>query len=84
MSAPTINTQLVDSLAQVILALNAEEQALLGQKLGDLMAAQQPGRASLESFFQSLTALPPDPGQPSVEEITQEVKTVRHELWLNE
>ena len=67
----TANLKLVDSLAQVILALSKEEQILLGQKL------QQSQRnllvSGLDKFFEELSNLPPDPDQPSLEEISEEV-----------
>lgn len=81
----TINTKLIDSLAQAILALSTEEQILLGQKLRYLGAdARQPGQPELLQFFQTLDTLPADPEQPSLEAISRVVKEVRHELWLNE
>lgn len=77
-----INTKLIDSLAQVILALSAEEQILLGRKLRYLGAEnQQPGQFELEQFFQTLSTLPPDLEQPSLEAISDVVKEVRRDLW---
>ena len=78
----TINLKLVDSLAQVILALSEEEQILLGQKL---QQSQRNFLASgLDKFFEELSNLPPDPDQPSLEEISKEVRQVRQELWSSQ
>ncbi|WP_156119771.1 hypothetical protein [Leptolyngbya sp. KIOST-1] len=78
----TINTKLIDSLAQVILALSAEEQRLLGRKLRHLGGeTQQPSQFELEQFFQTLGTLPLDPEQPSLEAISDIVKDVRRDLW---
>lgn len=80
-----INTKLIDSLAQVILALSAEEQLLLGRKLRYLSSeTQQSGQFELEQFFQTLGTLSPDPEQPSLEVISNVVKEVRRELWPTE
>ncbi|PSR18888.1 hypothetical protein C8255_05040 [filamentous cyanobacterium CCP3] len=76
-----INTKLIDSLAQVILALSAEEQLLLGRKLSE---TQQSSQFELEKFFETLDTLPPDPEQPSLEAISNVVKEVRHDLWSAE
>ncbi|MEO1181793.1 MAG: hypothetical protein AAFX51_13290 [Cyanobacteria bacterium J06636_28] len=77
--ATSVNTQLVDSLAQVILALSLEEQALLVDTVQRLRStASQP---DLRQFFDGLDALAPDPDQPTLAEISQEVKAVRHQLW---
>jgi hypothetical protein len=78
----TANLKLVDSLVQVILALSEEEQILLGQKL------QQSQRnllvSGLDKFFEELSNLPPDPDQPSLEEISEEVRQVRKALWSSQ
>ena len=77
--ATFVNTQLIDSLAQVILALSLEEQALLVDTVQRLRStAPQP---DLQQFFDGLDALAPDPDQPTLDEISQEVKAVRHQLW---
>lgn len=77
--ATSVNTQLIDSLAQVILALSIEEQALLVDTVQRLRStAPQP---DLQQFFEGLDALAPDPDQPTLDEISQEVKAVRHQLW---
>ena len=77
--ATSVNAQLVDSLAQVILALSLEEQALLVEKVQQLRSkASQP---ELQRFFEGLDALAPDPDQPTLDEISQEVKEVRRQLW---
>lgn len=68
------NLKLVDTLAQVILALSPEERQLLDQKIH----APQP---DLNTFFVELVNLPPDANQPSLEEISHEVREVRQELW---
>ena len=75
-----VNTQLIDTLAQVILAMSQEEQYLLEQKIQHLrqLTTIQP---NLDQFFQELSTLEPDPNQLTLEEISQEVKAVRHELW---
>jgi hypothetical protein len=77
----TVNLKLIDSLAQVILALSEEEQSLLGQRI-------QQGRehlpsSELDQFFDELSTLPPDPDQLSLEEISEEVRQVRRALWSN-
>ena len=82
-----INTQLIDSLAQVILSLSPEEQALLSQKIQGLniqKAKTTFPKASPEEvnrFFQSTQSLEPDPNQPTLQEISQDVQEVRLELW---
>ena len=78
-----INTQLINTLAQVILALSQEEQHLLEQKIQHLRqtTATQP---DLDQFFQELNALEHDPNQLTLEEISQEVKAVRHKLWSSQ
>ena len=68
------NLKLVDSLAQIILALSQDERALLDQKI-------QPSRSDLDSFFTDLTSLPADPDQLSLGEISEIVREVRQELW---
>ena len=73
----SVNTQLVDSLAQVILALSVEEQALLVERVQQL----RPTEPDLHQFFEGLGALAPDPEQPSLNDISQEVKAVRRQLW---
>jgi hypothetical protein len=42
-----------------------------------------PTSASLEQFFEEMDELQPDPTQPTLEEISETVKEVRHELWSN-
>lgn len=75
----SVNAQLVESLAQVILSLSVEEQALLVEKVQQLRStAAQP---DLQQFFDGLDALAPDPEQPTLDEISQEVKAVRRQLW---
>lgn len=77
----TINTRLIDSLAQVILSLSPEEQSLLSQKVQTLRAITQPlAPSDLNQFFQDLETLEPDPNQPTLQEISQEVKAARREL----
>jgi hypothetical protein len=78
----TINLKLVDSLAQVILALSEEEQILLGQKLQQSQRHQS--SSDLDKFFEELSNLPPDPDQLSLEEISEEVRQVRQELWSSQ
>lgn len=77
--ATSVNTQLVDSLAQVILALSVEEQALLVEKVQQLRSTAT--QSDLQQFFDGLDALAPDPDQPTLDEISQEVKVVRRQLW---
>jgi hypothetical protein len=78
----TINTRLIDSLAQVILSLSPEEQNLLSQKVQRLRATTQSiAPSDLNQFFQDLQTLEPDPTQPTLQEISQEVKAARHELY---
>jgi hypothetical protein len=78
-----INTQLIDSLAQVILSLSPEEQSLLSQKVQVLKNTVLPiSKPDLNQFFQTLGTLEPDPNQPTLQEISQEVKAARQELWL--
>lgn len=82
-----INTQLIDSLAQIILALNPEEQALLLQKVpilnGQKLRKSFPkaSKKEVDRFFQNTERLEPDLDQPTLEEIAQEVREVRRELW---
>ena len=68
------NLKLVDSLAQIILALSPEERHLLDRKI-------QASESDLDSFFAELTSLPVDPTQPSLSEISEVVRAVRQELW---
>jgi hypothetical protein len=75
LKSPT-NLKLVDSLAQIILALSPDERALLDRKI-------QPSRSDFDSFFEDLTCLPPDPAQPSLGEISKIVSEVRQELWAS-
>ncbi|PSN13869.1 hypothetical protein C7293_14085 [filamentous cyanobacterium CCT1] len=75
----TINLKLIDSLAQVILALSEEEQVLLGQRIQQ--SKEHLSSSLLDKFFDELSNLPPDPDQLSLEEISEEVRQVRHELW---
>ena len=82
-----VNTQLIDSLSQIILALNPEEQALLSQKV-PILNGQKPrtsfpkaSKEEVDCFFQNTKRLEPDPDQPTLEEIAQEVREVRRELW---
>jgi hypothetical protein len=75
----TINLKLIDSLAQVILALSEDEQTLLGQRI---QQGKEPlSSSALDQFFDELSTLPPDPDQLSLEEISEEVHQVRHALW---
>jgi len=74
-----INVQLIDSLVQVILSLSTAEQALLEQKIRQ---HRHPDPAQLEGFFQELDALEPDPDQPTLQEISQVVRAVRRDLWV--
>jgi hypothetical protein len=73
--SPT-NLKLVDSLAQIILALSPEERRLLDQKV-------RVAPSDLDSFFVDLTSLPADPEQPSLAEISEVVHEVRQELWAS-
>jgi hypothetical protein len=73
--SPT-NVKLVDSLAQIILALSPEERRLLDQKVYRLPS-------DLDSFFVDLTRLPADSEQPSLAEISEVVHEVRQELWAS-
>jgi hypothetical protein len=73
-SIAPINRKLIDSLAQIILSLTDDERQLLDQKI-------QVSQADLNTFFDELTALKPDPNQPTLEEISQVVREVRQELW---
>jgi hypothetical protein len=86
-STPSINTKLVDSLAQVILSLTDEERQLLDQKIqptrSSTSTSSSPDQAELEYFFQELRMLEPDAAQPTLAEISQVVKDVRHDLWLH-
>jgi hypothetical protein len=77
----TVNLKLVNSLAQVILALSEEEQILLGQKLQQ--SQRHPSSSDLDKFFEELSNLPPDPDQLSLEEISEEVCQVRKGLWIS-
>ncbi len=77
----TINLKLIDSLAQVILALSEEEQTLLGQRI---QQGKEPlSSPTLDQFFDELSNLSPDPDQLSLEEISEEVHQVRRVLWSN-
>lgn len=76
MTQATANIKLVDSLAQIILTLNTEERRLLEQKI-------RVSQMDLNRFFEDLSALPVDPDQPSLEEISQTVREVRQELWAS-
>ncbi|MBD2327319.1 hypothetical protein [Alkalinema sp. FACHB-956] len=76
MAQAPANLKLVDSLAQIILTLSAEERRLLEQKI-------QAPQMDLNLFFAELVALPADPEQPSLEEISQTVREVRQELWAS-
>jgi hypothetical protein len=76
MPQATANVKLVDSLAQIILTLNTEERRLLEQKI-------RVSQMDLNRFFADLAALPVDPEQPSLEEISQTVREVRQELWAS-
>jgi hypothetical protein len=84
-----INTQLIDSLAQIILALNPEEQALLSQKVRGLQISQprtsfpQASTEEVDRFFQNTQKIEPDPNQPTLQEIAQDVQEVRRELWIH-
>jgi hypothetical protein len=88
-STPSINTKLVDSLAQVILSLTDEERQLLDQKIQPTRSStststsSSPDQAELEYSFQELRMLEPDAAQPTLAEISQVVKDVRHDLWLH-
>jgi len=73
-----VNTQLIESLAQAILSLEPEEQKLLSQAVQRL---RSPVTQSVDVFFSDLEGLAPDPKQPTLQEISEEVKAVRHELW---
>jgi hypothetical protein len=82
-----INTQLIESLAQIILSLKPEEQALLAQKI-QWLGIQEPkasfpkaSREEVDRFFQNTQRLEPDPHQPTLQEIAQDVQEVRRELW---
>ena len=57
LQSPT-SLKLVDSLAQIILALSQEEQHLLNRKI-------QVSESDLDSFFAELTSLLVDPTQPA-------------------
>lgn len=76
-----INTQLIDSIAQVILALTPEQQKLLSQTVQKFQPAFPSINPVVEQFFQEMENLEPDPDGISLQEITQEVKAVREELW---
>ena len=73
--SPT-NLKLVDSLAQIILALSPEERRLLDQKVHVPLSA-------LDLFFVDLTSLPAEAEQPSLAEISEVVHEVRQELWAS-
>jgi hypothetical protein len=75
LQSPT-NLKLVDSLAQIILALSPEERHLLDRKI-------QLSKSDVDSFFAELTSLPVDPEQPSLSEISQTVREVRQPLWAS-
>ncbi len=75
LQSPT-NLKLVDSLAQIILALSPEERHLLDRKI-------QVSESDLNSFFAELKSLPVDPTQPSLSEISEVVRLVRQELWAS-
>ncbi|MEO1394250.1 MAG: hypothetical protein AAFV90_15190 [Cyanobacteria bacterium J06634_5] len=78
----SINTQLINSLAQVILSLKPEEQILLSQTVQKLKAAPSGvERPDLDLFFKELDTLVPDAEQPTLEEISAEVKLVRQAIW---
>lgn len=78
----SINTQLVNSLAQIILALKPAEQELLSQTVQSLKTASvQAPQRDLNHFFQALDELSSEANQPTLEEISAEVKTVRQALW---
>jgi hypothetical protein len=68
------NLKLIDSLAQIILALSPEERQLLDQKI-------YISQDHLKGIFIDLTTVEPDPNQPTLEEISQVVREVRQELW---
>ncbi len=75
LQSPT-NLKLVDSLAQIILALSPEERHLLDRKI-------QLSQSDVDSFFEELTSLPADPQQPSLSEISETVHEVRQALWAS-
>lgn len=81
-----INTQLVESLAQAILALSPKEQALVLQKVQapDTVELRttlpKAARAEVDRFFQNLGNSEADPNQPTLAEIAQEVRQVRRKL----
>jgi hypothetical protein len=82
-----INTQLIESLAKIILSLKPEEQALLSQRIQGL-GIQEPKASfpkaspeEVDRFFQNTQGLEPDPNQPTLQEIAQDVQEVRRELW---
>jgi hypothetical protein len=68
------NLKLIDSLAQIILTLSPEERQLLNQKI-------YIPQDDLKGVFTDLTAVEPEPNQPTLEEISQVVREVRQELW---
>ncbi|MEM8505014.1 MAG: hypothetical protein AAF716_17900 [Cyanobacteria bacterium P01_D01_bin.1] len=77
----TINVQLIDSLAKVILALTSEEQALLSEAVQKTNPAfLQESRPAVDRFFQSLNEVNPHDQGPSLQEISQEVKAARREM----
>ena len=75
LQSPT-NLKLVDSLAQIILALSPAERDLLDRKI-------QMSECDLDSFFVELVSLPPDPESPSLGEISEIVHEVRQALWAS-
>lgn len=78
----SINTQLINSLAQVILALKPEEQILLSQTVQKLKESpSDTKKPDIALFFKELDALEPDSEQPTLEDISAEVKSVRQALW---
>ena len=83
------NTQLIESLAQVILSLQPEEQTLLSQTVQKLkndvpeMSSRMTER-ELDQFFENKDSSDDDPDRPSLQEISDEVKAVRQELWANQ
>ena len=76
MSQPStsINTKLVDSLAQIILSLTDEERQLLEQKI-------QASRSSLTwaELSRRVENLGSDPAEPSLQELSYLVKETRQE-----
>ena len=76
MSQPStsINTKLVDSLAQIILSLTDEERQLLEKKI-------QASRSSLTwaELSRRVENLGSDPAEPTLEELSNLVKETRQE-----